>query len=78
MHNQHRMYRVFQMIKELQSGENKSHHYLSKTLKITVRSVYRYLELLEEVGLKVEQDERGKLFLVNDINSILHKPNESN
>jgi predicted DNA-binding transcriptional regulator YafY len=71
--NQHRMYRVFQLINELQSGENKSRNHLAKTLKITVRSVYRYLELLEQVGLKVEKDERGTFFLTNDINSILKK-----
>ena len=78
MHNQHRLYRVFEMIKELQSGEKKTAQSLSKKLRITVRSVYRYLELFEEVGLKVERDKYGKLFLVNDINSILHNQNESN
>jgi proteasome accessory factor C len=71
--NQHRLYRVFQLIKELQSGENKSCNYLAKTMKVTVRSVYRYLELLEQVGLNVEKDKYGKFFLTNDINSILQK-----
>lgn len=75
MHNQHRLYRVFQLIKELQSGEKKTYQNLSKKLGITVRSVYRYLELLEEVGLKVEKDSYGKLFLTNDINSILQNEN---
>jgi predicted DNA-binding transcriptional regulator YafY len=75
MYNQHRLYRVFQLIKELQSGENKSCNYLAKTMKVTVRSVYRYLELLEQVGLKVEKDKYGKFFLTNDINSILQNEN---
>jgi predicted DNA-binding transcriptional regulator YafY len=75
MYNQHRLYRVFQLIKELQSGEKKTAQSLSKKLRITVRSVYRYLELFEEVGLKVEKDEYGKFFLTNDINSILQNEN---
>jgi predicted DNA-binding transcriptional regulator YafY len=73
--NHHRLYRVFQMIKELQSGENKTTQSLAKTMKVTVRSVYRYLELLEQAGLKIERDKYGKLFLVNDINSILYNEN---
>jgi predicted DNA-binding transcriptional regulator YafY len=75
MYNQHRLYRVFQLIKELQSGENKSSTSLAKTMRVTIRSVYRYLELLEEVGLKVEKDKYGKFFLTNDINSILQNEN---
>lgn len=63
MHNQHRMYRVFYILKQLQEEPAKSTHNIAKALKITVRSVYRYFNLLQELGYEVQKDERGKFFI---------------
>ena len=63
MHNQHRMYRVFYVINQLKTEPAKSTNSLAKALGITVRSVYRYFNLLEEIGFKVQKDERGKFYI---------------
>lgn len=63
MYNQHRIYRVFQLIHALKSGPPKSVGSLAKMLGITTRSVYRYVDLLEELGLKAERDAHGRMFL---------------
>ena len=63
MYNQHRIYRVFQLINQLQAGPAKSSGSLAKMLGVTVRSVYRYLDLLEQLGFRVEKDGHGKFFL---------------
>jgi predicted DNA-binding transcriptional regulator YafY len=63
MYNQHRIYRVFQLINQLQAGPAKSSGSLAKMLGVTVRSVYRYLDLLEQLGFRVEKDAHGKFFL---------------
>ena len=65
MYNQHRIYRVFQLINQLQAGPAKSSGSLAKMLGVTVRSVYRYLDLLEQLGFRVEKDAHGKFFLAN-------------
>ena len=65
MYNQHRIYRVFQLISQLKAGPAKSPGSLAKMLGVTVRSVYRYLDLLEQSGFQVEKDAHGKFFLVN-------------
>jgi predicted DNA-binding transcriptional regulator YafY len=65
MYNQHRIYRVFQLINQLQAGPGKSSGSLAKMLGVTVRSVYRYLDLLEQLGFRVEKDAHGKFFLAN-------------
>ena len=51
------------MINQLQAGPAKSSGSLAKMLGVTVRSVYRYLDLLEQLGFRVEKDAHGKFFL---------------
>jgi len=63
MYNQHRIYRVFQLIHVLKSGPPKSVGSLAKMLGITTRSVYRYVDLLEQLGLKAQRDAHGRLSL---------------
>lgn len=63
MFNQHRVFRVFQLINYLKSDPPKTYKNLAKLLGITGRSVYRYLDLLEQMGIKVEKDMHGKFFI---------------
>ena len=63
MYNQHRIYRVFQLINQLQAGPAKSSGSLAKMLGVTVRSVYRYLDLLEQLGFRVEKDAHRECLL---------------
>jgi predicted DNA-binding transcriptional regulator YafY len=65
MYNQHRIYRVFQLINQLQAGPARSSGSLAKMLGVTVRSVYRYLDLLDQLGFRVEKDAHGKFFLAS-------------
>ena len=63
MFNQKRVLRVFQLINYLKSEPPKTNLNLSRLLGITGRSVYRYMDLLEEMGIKVEKDMHGKFFI---------------
>lgn len=63
MFNQHRIYRIFQLINYLKASPPKTYLSLAKMLGVTGRSIYRYLDLLEELGLKVEKDAHGKYFI---------------
>jgi predicted DNA-binding transcriptional regulator YafY len=63
MHNQHKLFRVLQLINLLKAQPPKSIRYLSNFLQSTERTVYRYLDLLEEVGFLVERDEHLRVFI---------------
>ena len=55
MYNQHKILRVFQLINLLKAKPSKSIRSLAKTLAIDNRTIYRYFDLLREVGVRVAQ-----------------------
>jgi predicted DNA-binding transcriptional regulator YafY len=61
MYNQHKILRVFQLINLLKSKPAKSIRTLAKTLEIESRSVYRYFDLLRELGFQLEKDSFNRL-----------------
>ncbi len=63
MYNQHRIYRVFQLINYLKARPPKSYRSLANLLDITERSVYRYLNLLKELGFEITKDSYGKFLI---------------
>ena len=66
MYNQHKILRVFQLINLLKSSPAKSIRALSKTLNIDNRSVYRYFDLLRELGFQLEKDTYNRFYIVNE------------
>ncbi len=56
MLNQKRILRVFRLIAYLRSGPSRSIRNLARLLEVNERSVYRYLDLLREIGFDIEQD----------------------
>lgn len=64
MFNQHRIMRVFQLINMLKSGSPKSVNHLAKMLETTDRSVYRYLDLLRELGFDIQRDRQGRYLMM--------------
>ena len=63
MFNQNRIFRVFELINFLKAKPSKSMKTLVSLLDISERSVYRYLDLLAELGITVIKDDEGRLFL---------------
>jgi predicted DNA-binding transcriptional regulator YafY len=67
MFNQNRIFRVFELINFLKARPSKGMKTLVCLLDISERSVYRYLDLLAELGIKVLKDEENRYFLPADI-----------
>lgn len=63
MFNQNRIYRVFRLINLLKSSPSKSIKRLSESMEISERSLYRYMELLVEVGFVVQKDSSNRYYL---------------
>lgn len=61
--NQNRIHRVFQLIKMMKTPPFRTKEQLATSLGCTVRSVYRYMHLLENLGFEVRPDEEGRLML---------------
>ena len=55
MFNQHRFLRVFQLIAVLKAKPPKTYQFLAEFLEASSRTVYRYMDLLKAVGIKVER-----------------------
>ncbi len=66
MYNQHKILRVFQLINLLKSKPLKSIRTLAKTLEIDSRSVYRYFDLLRELGFQLEKDSFNRFCILSD------------
>ena len=66
MYNQHKILRVFQLINLLKSKPSKSIRTLAKTLEIDSRSVYRYFDLLRELGFQLDKDNFNRFCILND------------
>lgn len=56
MFNQNRIYRVFRLINLLKSKPSKTIKRISEIMDVSERSLYRYIELLEDVGFVIEKD----------------------
>lgn len=66
MYNQHKILRVFQLINLLKSKPAKSIRTLAKTLDIDNRSIYRYFDLLRELGFQLEKDTYSRFHILSD------------
>ena len=66
MYNQNRIFRVLRLINLLKSSPSKSIKRLAESIEISERSLYRYLELLEEVGFEINKDSSNRYFLNQD------------
>jgi proteasome accessory factor C len=69
MIHQHKILRVLQLIVALQANPPKSKEQLCVIIDSGVRTLYRYFELLQEIGFKIEKDE-NKRYLI-DTNNLL-------
>ncbi len=66
MFNQNRIYRVFRLINLLKCSPTKSIKRLSESMDVSERSLYRYIDLLVEVGFDVQKDNFNRYFIKND------------
>lgn len=66
MFNQHKIYRVLQLITQLQNKPSKSVRFMANMLECTDRTTYRYLDLLKQLGFDIQKDEHNKFFIVSD------------
>lgn len=66
MFNQNRIYRVFRLINLLKSSPAKSIKRLSESMEVSERSLYRYMELLVEVGFVIQKDSSNRYYLNHD------------
>ena len=63
MFNQNRIYRLFQLINYLKARPAKSVRSIETFLDTSERTVYRYLDLLTNLGFNIEKDSNNKLFI---------------
>lgn len=65
MHNQHKILRVLQLITLLKKAPPKSIRFLAGVLESTDRTVYRYLDLVKELGFELHKDHNNKFQIVS-------------
>lgn len=63
MLNQHKILRVLQLISLLQKEPAKSIRFMSGFIENTERTVYRYLDLIKELGFELERDQNKRYFI---------------
>jgi predicted DNA-binding transcriptional regulator YafY len=73
MFNQNRIYRLFQLINYLKARPAKSVRSIETFLDTSERTVYRYLDLLNNLGFNIEKDSNNKIFIAVS-SSIDHIP----
>jgi predicted DNA-binding transcriptional regulator YafY len=66
MYNQNKILRVLQLISLLKSKPPKSIRHLSEIIESTERTIYRYLDLLAEVGFQIEKDNFNRFYIFDD------------
>lgn len=66
MHNQHKILRVLQLISLLKKEPSKSIRFLSGILESTDRTVYRYLDLVKELGFELQKDQNNKFLIIGN------------
>ncbi len=69
MYNQNRIYRVFQLINYLKSNPPKSVRSIMKYLDTSERTVYRYIEMLKDLGFDIEKDNSNRLWISSALKS---------
>ena len=69
MLNQHKILRVLQLISLLQKEPSKSIKFLAGILDSTDRTVYRYLDLVKELGFDLQRDAHNRFFIVSEENN---------
>jgi proteasome accessory factor C len=79
MFNQNRIYRLFQLINYLKVGPAKTVRNIETFLDTSERTVYRYLDLLKDLGFNIEKDSESKIFLAasSDSDLISFTPQEA-
>lgn len=65
MPHQNKILRVLQLIVCLQANPHKTKEQLSTIIDAGTRTLYRYFELLEEIGFKIEKDSNRRYFINN-------------
>ena len=75
MPNQTKILRVFQLINLLKMQPPKTMGHLADVLDSTERTLYRYFNLLEELGFDLKRDELNRVFITPDTGS--HEPSFS-
>ena len=66
MHNQNKILRVLQLISLLKKEPAKSIRFLSGILESTDRTVYRYLDLIKELGFELQRDQYNRFLIINE------------
>jgi proteasome accessory factor C len=76
MFNQNRIYRLFQLINYLKARPAKTVRSIETILDTSERTVFRYLDLLKDLGFNIERDSNNKLFIAasSDIDLIPFTP----
>jgi hypothetical protein len=65
MFNQNRIYRLFQLINYLKARPAKSVRSIEAFLDTSERTVYRYIDLLKDLGFTIERDINNKIFIAS-------------
>ena len=66
MHNQNKILRVLQLISLLKKEPAKSIRFLSGILESTDRTVYRYLDLVKELGFELQKVQNNKFLIIGN------------
>jgi predicted DNA-binding transcriptional regulator YafY len=66
MYNQNKILRVLQLISLLKKEPAKSIRFLSGILDSTERTVYRYLDLVKELGFELQKDQNNKFLIIGN------------
>lgn len=66
MHNQNKILRVLQLIALLKKEPAKSIRFLASILESTDRTVYRYLDLVKELGFELNKDQNNKFRILGE------------
>lgn len=66
MHNQNKILRVLQLITLLKKQPAKSIRFLASILESTDRTVYRYLDLVKELGFELQKDHNNKFQIIGE------------
>jgi proteasome accessory factor C len=69
MFNQNRIYRVFQLINYLKAKPAKSVRNIMRFLDTSERTVYRYLDMLKDLGFTIERDSSNRISITVNGNS---------
>jgi len=76
MLNQHKLFRVLQLITFLQEKPHKAVGQLADFMETTERTVYRYLDLLRECGFDLHKDANQRFYIEKEEGDGVHFTNE--